>query len=126
MKKHLPRMRELQPFSTELRNHATPEERYLWYDFLTKYPIHFYRQRIIGPYIVDFFCPKAKLVVELDGSQHRTEEGLRYDAHRTAYLEQYGLLVIRFRNWDVKTRFGAVCKRIDAVVRERVADTVSL
>ncbi|MBQ3176996.1 MAG: endonuclease domain-containing protein [Clostridia bacterium] len=119
MKRHLPRLRELRPFSTELRNHATPEERHLWYDYLSKYPVHFYRQRIIGPYIVDFYCPKAKLVVELDGSQHRTPEGLWYDAHRTAFLERYGLRVVRFRNWDVKTRFTAVCRRIDAAVRER-------
>ena len=120
MKKHLPRLRELQPRSTALRNHATSEEKHLGYDYLAGYPVHFYRQRIIGPYIVDFFCPKAKLVIELDGSQHRTEEGMRYDAYRTAYLERYGLHIVRFRNWDVKTRFAGVCKRIDAVVRERI------
>ena len=71
---------------------------------------------------MDFFCPKAKLVIELDGSQHRTEEGMRYDAYRTADLERYGLHVVRFRNWDVKTRFAGVCRRIDAVVRERIGE----
>ena len=98
----------------------TKEERRLWYDYLHTYPHRFRRQVTMGNYIVDFYCAAAKLVVELDGSQHYEPEGLEYDRHRTAYLEGLGLYVLRFYNTDVKRNLRGVCEQIDRVVAERV------
>ena len=106
-------------FSQELRKNMTKEERHLWYDFLKDYPVQFKRQFPIGNYIVDFYCHKAKLVIELDGSQHCTPEEIAYDQRRTAYLEQQGLLVLRHSNLDVMAQFRAVCDNIDLAVRDR-------
>ena len=78
--------KKLVPNSRTLRKNMTKEERHLWYDFLRGYPVKFTRQKVIGPYIVDFYCPKADLVIELDGSQHFTEDGLQKDAQRTVFL----------------------------------------
>ena len=101
-----------------LRAAATREERRLWYDFLSSYPVPFRRQRPIGPYIADFYCPKARLVIELDGSQHYGPEGLARDADRTRYLEGLGLTVLRFANTELKTQFPAVCAAVDLAVKE--------
>ena len=106
----LPRDKKLKPRSTELRTNATKQENRLWYDFLRKYDIHFYRQRIIGDYIVDFYCPKAKLVIEVDGSQHFEEDAFEYDKVRTEYLEALGLHVQRFANNEVNENFDGVCE----------------
>ncbi len=97
----------------ELRNNMTKEERHLWYDFLKSHPARFQRQKIIGKYIVDFYCAAAKLVIELDGSQHFEDKGKAYDAERTAFLEGYGLAVIRIPNNEINQNFGAVCECID-------------
>lgn len=70
----------------ELRRKMTPQEKKLWYDFLRKYPVKFYKQRIIESFIVDFYCADARLVIELDGSQHYTEQGKAYDEERSAIL----------------------------------------
>ena len=102
-----------------LRREMTPHERKLWYLVLQKYPIKIYKQRIIGEYIVDFYVAKAKLVIELDGSQHYGEQGVIYDKKRTEYLESLGLYVLRFSNRDVDNDFNGVCNRIDATVKER-------
>ena len=69
-----------------LRKNMTKEERHLWYDFLREYSVRFIRQKIIGNYIVDFYCAKANLVIELDGSQHYDEIGINKDIERTKYL----------------------------------------
>lgn len=98
----------------------TPQERHLWYDFLRYYPVKIYKQRIIGTYIVDFYCASAKLVIEVDGSQHYDEEGLRYDAARTAFLESLGLSVVRYSNADICVRFQEVCESIDDLIRLRM------
>ena len=98
----------------------TREERHLWYDFLNTYPVKFTRQKIIGNYIVDFYCSKAKLVVELDGSQHYEEENLEYDCVRSKFLSQYGLTVIRILNRDINDKFKDVCVYIDKIVKERL------
>ena len=87
--------------SQTLRKNATKEENTLWYQYLRHYPLQFRRQHPFGQYIVDFYCAKAKLVIELDGLQHYEEEGFRKDAARTAYLESLGLKVLRFSNRDV-------------------------
>ena len=79
-----------------LRSEMTPHERKLWYLFLRKYPVKIYKQRIIGRFIVDFYCASAKLVIELDGSQHYEPQGMAYDSERSAFLTALGLEVLRF------------------------------
>lgn len=118
--KILPRDKRLRPHSSQLRNKPTPQERHLWYDFLRTASPQWNRQRIIGEYIVDFFCRKADLVVELDGSQHYDEHGLiEYDRERTKFLEALGLKVLRFTNADVDKHFAQVCRAIQAEVERR-------
>ena len=90
----------------------TKEECRLWYDFLKKLPATFNRQKVIGKYIVDFYCAKAKLVIELDGSQHFEDGGLASDKIRDAYLKEKGLTVLRYSNYDVNTNFEGVCADI--------------
>ncbi len=108
---------KLKPNARNLRANMTPEERHLWYDFLREYPIQFKRQRPIARYIADFYCPQAKLVIELDGSQHFTEDGKECDALRTYIIEQFGIEVIRFTNWEINRQFDSVCAAIDERVR---------
>ena len=105
-----------------LRREMTPQEQRLWYVFLRKYPVKFYKQRIIESFIVDFYCADARLVIELDGSQHYTEQGKEYDEQRTAILEQYGVQVLRFTNLDVDQHLDAVCAQIDSTIERRVAE----
>ena len=82
------------------------------------YPIRFSRQKVLGKYSADFYCAKAKLIVELDGAQHFREEGRKYDAERTAYLDAYDLTVLRISNYDINRNFSGVCKYIDTMVRK--------
>ena len=103
-----------------LRKEMTAEEKHLWYDFLKTHPLTFKRQQIIGSYIVDFYCAKAKLVIELDGSQHGFEKNEEYDAERTAFLEEYGLTVLRFWNDEIHREFEGVCRTIDGILQERL------
>lgn len=104
----------------QLRKDATPQENHLWYDFLRDYPVRFQRQKPIGSFIADFYCFKANLVIEIDGSQHYEEQGLAYDEERTAVLESCGLRVIRFSNADVNRNFSGVCTSIDVAVKEQM------
>ena len=104
-----------------LRRNMTRQEKHLWYDFLQKYPIKIYKQRIIDNYIADFYCHKARLVIEIDGSQHYTQKGEVYDKERTAVLEQYGISVIRFSNTDIDSKFEGVCYTIDKIIQKRIA-----
>ena len=104
----------------ELREDLTREERHLWYDYLRYHPVHWYKQRIIEDYIVDFYCASAKLVIELDGSQHFEPEGMEKDAERTAFLEQYDLKVIRITNREIHENFRGVCEYIDQEIRARL------
>ena len=103
----------------KLRREMTPHERKLWYLFLRKYPTKIYKQRIIDRFIVDFYCASAKLVIEIDGSQHYDEPGQVYDSQRTAILESYGLKVVRYSNKEIDREFRAVCAQIDFLIRER-------
>ena len=105
--------------SQTLRKKMTKEERLLWNCFLKKYPLQFRRQYVIGNYIVDFYCHKAKLVVELDGSGHFEQETIRKDTVRTGYLESQGLQVLRFTNLEVTRQFQSVCEAIDAQAKKR-------
>ena len=111
---------QLRRNSQDLRKNMTKEERHLWYDFLKTYPVQFKRQQPIGNYIVDFYCFKAKLVIELDGSQHCEPAEIEYDRRRTAFLEEKGLYVLRFSNLDVMRNFIGVCENIDVAVRDRL------
>lgn len=109
--------RENVPRARELRKNMTPWERRLWYDFLRGYPVRFQRQKPIGSYIVDFYCAKAGLVVELDGGGHYEETQEVKDHLRTAWLENEGLRVLRFSNLDVDQNFSGVCQVIEREVR---------
>ncbi len=104
--------KQLVPLAKQLRKDMTREERHLWYDFLRTYPVHFTRQKVLGKYIVDFYCAEAGLVIELDGSQHYEEVNEKNDAERTAFLQGYGLRVIRIPNNEVNQSFQAVCEYI--------------
>lgn len=98
----------------------TREECHLWFDFLQSYPVRFLRQKVIEDYIVDFYCAKAKLVIELDGSQHYEPDGQLKDAVRTDNIEKFGLLVLRFPNNAIWHNFEGVCEYIDAAVQTRL------
>jgi very-short-patch-repair endonuclease len=111
---------ELLNIARILRRNMTRQEKRLWYDYLQHYPIKVYKQRIIDNYIADFFCYQARLVIELDGSQHYTVEGKSYDAARTEVLEKYGLHVLRFTNMDIDKKFEGVCYVIDKTIKERM------
>ena len=102
-----------------LRREMTPHERKLWYLFLRKYPVKIYKQRIIGKFIVDFYCASAKLVIEVDGSQHYEPQGMAYDAERSAFLSALGLDVLRISNRDIDRSFRGVCEQIDLTIQNR-------
>ena len=114
------------PLAKALRRNMTPWERKLWYDFLRQYPIRFQRQKAIGDYIVDFYCAKAKLVVELDGGGHYEPAQIQADQSRTAKLEQLGLQVLRICNLDVDRNFRGVCEHIDRLVQQSLPQSASL
>lgn len=97
----------------------TPEERKLWFLFLRDYPIRFYRQRVIGDYIADFYCAKAKLVIELDGAQHAEADAADYDENRRVEMERLGIFTLRISNRDVNDRFFDVCEWITHTMKER-------
>ena len=109
----------------ELRRKMTPHERKLWYLFLRKYPVKIYKQRIIGRFIVDFYCASAKLVIEVDGSQHYEPQGLNYDFARSAFLETLGLEILRFSNREIDREFYSVCEQIDLTIQKRSQDPLS-
>ena len=108
-----------------LRREMTPHERKLWYLFLRKYPVKIYKQRIIGKFIVDFYCASAKLVIEVDGSQHYESQGMAYDAERSAFLSALGLEVLRFSNRDIDREFHGVCEQIDITIQSRLQGPLS-
>ena len=111
---------DLVPLAKELRKNMTPEERHLWYDFLKTYPVRFTRQKIVENYIADFYCASAKLVIELDGSQHYEESGLAKDRLRTEHIGKFGITVLRIPNNEVHTNFRGVCEYIDETVKQRL------
>jgi len=116
----LPRNKNLKILARKLRNNATKQENHLWYNFLRSHSLQFYRQRIIGNYIVDFYCPSANLVIELDGSQHYEGKTEKHDASRTEYLNSIGLYVLRFSNKDINDYFEAVCQKIEEIILSRL------
>ena len=114
----IPKNEKLLKNARVLRKEMTRHERHLWYDFLRTYPIKIYKQKIIGNYIVDFYCHSAKLVIELDGSQHYYDEGIEYDKKRDEFLKKQGLRVLRFSNKDIDENFKGVCGYIDLMIKK--------
>ena len=113
--------KQLVPFAKQLRKEMTKEERHLWYDFLRTYPVRFSRQKVLGKYIADFYSAKAKLVIELDGSQHYEDGNMEKDTERTTFLEGYGLTIIRIPNNEVSRNFQGVCEYIDAAAKQSLS-----
>ena len=99
-------------FAKELRKNMTRHERHLWYDFLKSLPLTVHRQKVIGPYIVDFYIAEKKLVIELDGSQHYDIRGKQADEIRDQFLREQGLTVLRYANSDLDKNFRGVCQDI--------------
>jgi very-short-patch-repair endonuclease len=108
-KVNIKRNQKLTPLAQHLRNEMTKEECHLWYDFLKGLPITTNRQKIIGPYIVDFYCATAKLVIELDGSQHYEGNQLKKDVNRDKHLKSLGLTIKRYSNTEINQDFESVC-----------------
>lgn len=102
----------LTPNAQKLRKTMTKEERHLWYDFLKLLPVTFHRQKVIGMYIVDFYCAKFNIVIELDGSQHYEAKGYAADERRDAFLQDRGIKVLRYSNSDINRNFSGVCQDI--------------
>ena len=114
----------LVPLAKTLRKNMTKEEKHLWYDFLKTYPVKITRQKVIGNYIVDFYCPSAKLVIEVDGSQHYTLDGLiEDDIKREKEIEKYGIKIIRVFNTDINKNFSKVCDDIIFYIEKRLKIT---
>ncbi|MBE6973956.1 MAG: DUF559 domain-containing protein [Ruminococcaceae bacterium] len=110
---------QLKKYAQDLRKNSTNEENTLWYQYLRNYPVRFRRQCILGPFIVDFYCAKARLVIELDGSQHFDPSSIKYDEDRTHYLESLGLKVLRFPNTEIHNNLRYVCQQIDSEIQAR-------
>ena len=98
--------------SQQLRKNMTPEEKKLWYQFLKSLPYTFHRQKVIGHYIADFYCAKALLVVELDGTQHYEANGMQADKERDAFFHSLGITVLRYSNREINQAFERVCSDV--------------
>ena len=109
------------PLARTLRKNMTKEEKHLWYDFLKNYEAKFLRQKPLGKYIADFYCAEAKIIIEIDGSQHYDKINIEKDTERTQYLEQYGLTVVRVPNNEVNHNFQGVCEYIDHIVKQSLS-----
>ena len=120
--KLLPINRELKAFAVKMRKNQTDEENKVWYQILKGRVPKFHRQRIIGNYIVDFYCPKLKLIIEIDGYQHFYEENREYDNKRTEYLEKLGYRVLRFENTEVNKDIEEVRYIINNVCEEKMKE----
>lgn len=111
--------RELIYRARELRKNMTSEERRLWYCFLKNYPIKFQTQKVIEDFIVDFYCARAKVIVEIDGSQHYENDELRIeDVIRDKRLQELGYIVFRVDNISINYRFKEICEYIDNIVKK--------
>lgn len=113
-----PYCKENIPLAKNLRKNMTPWERKLWFLFLRTYSVRFRRQTSIGNFIVDFYCAKAKLVIELDGGGHYTPEQMQKDAERTRALEEMNVTVFRVCNTEIDRNFNGVCEQIDMLVKQ--------
>ena len=113
--------KNLKEASRKLRKEMTSQERRLWFVFLKNHPVKFVRQRPIYKFIADFYCSKAKLVIEIDGSQHYTQEGIDYDKLRSDIINIFGIKVIRFSNYDIDKNFEGICEEINKVIAEQLS-----
>ena len=118
-KDRLPKNNKMLETARALRREMTPQEHKLWYAFLKDYPIKIYKQRIIVSYIVDFYCAKAKLVIELDGPIHKHEQNIQHDTNRDERLMSYGLFIRRIPTAKLDSDFGQVCAYIDTILQCR-------
>ena len=109
---HLPYNPTLSSRAKTLRQNPTAAEKKLWDEFLKAFQYRVLRQRPIHHFIVDFYCHTLRLVIEVDGDVHFTDDAQVYDTERTQILESYGLQVIRFTNDQVMDDFEAVCREI--------------
>ena len=117
---YIPQDEKMKAQAKALRKHMTPQENLLWNTCLKHASVQVYRQYVIENYIVDFFCRKARLVIEVDGAGHYSLDGMQYDKARTARLAKYGILVLRFSNLEVEHNLKNVCQYIMNVIEERV------
>ena len=117
---NLPKNKNLTKTAQTLRRNMTKEERHLWYDFLKNYPVQFNRQKVIGSFIVDFYCHQAKLIVELDGSQHFEDDQIMLDEERAICLQSLGLEIMQIPNNEIWDNFEGVCEGIDIAVKRRI------
>ena len=104
--------KKLTPNAKTLRKNMTKEERHLWYDFLKYLTVTLHRQKVIGPYIVDFYIASKKIIIELDGSQHYETNGILGDQKRDKFFHEQGITVLRYSNLDVNRKFSAVCEDV--------------
>ena len=121
----LPRNNGLLKYAQQLRINLTEMEKKLWYRFLRTYPIPFVYQKIIGNYIVDFYCRTVRISIEIDGSQHFTDKALEYDSRRALFLEIYEIKELRFTNYDIHNNFEGVCECIHQAVENRRNDVIN-
>ncbi len=117
---HFPYDHNLVDRARKLRRNLTPEERILWYDYLRTYQPRFQRQKMIDHYILDFYCSKARLAIELDGYQHLSTSAMEQDAHRSALLAKLGITVLRFANDQIRFHIQDVCNTIHAAVQDAI------
>lgn len=101
-----------------LRKRATRQEKRLWYDFLKNYDVSFQRQKAIGDYIVDFYCPSLKIAIEIDGNQHYSKEGIEKDKIRTCEINNQGVQVIRITNRQIDRHFNEICEYLDNEIQK--------
>lgn len=115
--RYIPYNADMTNNARQLRKNMTESERKLWYCYLKDCGVRFYKQKQIESYIVDFYCARAKVVIEVDGDSHFNEDALNYDKERTKVLERYGLSIIRFTYIDIKYRFQEVCSSIEETIK---------
>ncbi len=109
-----------------LRKRATPQEKHLWYDFLKNYEIKFQRQKTIGEYIVDFYCPSLKIAIEIDGRQHYSKQGLENDKIRTKEINKQGVQIIRITNRQIDKDFNWICEYLDTEIQKIKSNKLKL
>lgn len=117
---HFPYNKMLMQNARDMRKNMTPEEDKLWYQCLSNHQYRFLRQKVIGNFILDFYCPKAKIGIELDGNQHLSKSAEEKDALRSGRLSAFGIDIIRFSNDQIKYGFDSVCRQIDVIIKERL------
>ena len=119
-RKPLPTNESLKKYAVEMRKNQTDEEKKVWYQILKGRTPKFHRQRIIGNYIVDFYCPQLRLAIEIDGYQHFYEENIEYDNKRTEYIESQDIYILRFENTEVNKDIEYVRFIIDNACDARI------